>query len=446
MTLKELLPSLGLSLPDRLTPVVWPRTTRKVAGDIEIGGVSLAGIAGRYGTPAYVLDELDLRERCREYMRAFAGEEVAYAGKALLTRAVARWVGEEGLSLDVCSAGEMAVARAIGFPAERVILHGNAKTPADLAYARDYRVGRIVIDSLGEVARIAAEAERPQRVLLRIVPGVDAHTHTALTTGTEHQKFGLSLATGDAAEAARRVLGQRALRLCGVHAHIGSQVSRFGAYEQELRQLVAFLAGLYAEHRITVPELNIGGGHAVAYVDGDDTFALDDFATRIRRVLRFECQANRLPVPRLTVEPGRAIAARAGVAIYHVVSVKRAGGRRLVAVDGGMSDNPRPSLYGAHYSVVLLGRKADTAQERMTVVGRHCEAGDILAEDAPLPADVRPGDLLAVPASGAYHFPLASNYNLVGRPPLIAVRGGRARVLVRRETINDILARDIRET
>jgi diaminopimelate decarboxylase len=291
---------------------------------------------------------------------------------------------------------------------------------------------------------LAATVRRRQKVLLRVTPGVDAHTHHALTTATEDQKFGLSLASGAAADAALRVLGQRKLELVGVHCHIGSQISRFGGYEEALRRLVAFLAWLRDERQTTLAELDLGGGHAVPYVSGDDGFALQAFATRIRQVLRLECDRHRLPVPRLTIEPGRAVVARAGVTLYRVIAVKRtAGGQRLVAIDGGMSDNLRPSLYGARYTARLVGRAPTSDVVSTTVVGRHCEAGDVVARDVPLPACVRPGDLLAVPCTGAYHHSLASNYNLVGRPPIIAVRDGSARVLVRRETIEDILARDI---
>jgi diaminopimelate decarboxylase len=325
-----------------------------------------------------------------------------------------------------------------------MVLRGNAKTPHDLDVALKHRGGRIVIDSTGEIALLAAMVRQRQKVLLRITPGVDAHTHQALTTATEDQKFGLSLASGAAADAALRVLGQRRLELVGVHCHIGSQISRFGGYEEALRRLVAFLAWLRDECQTTLGELDLGGGHAVPYVTGDEGFALHEFSARIRPVLRQECERHRLPVPRLTIEPGRAVVARAGVTLYLVIAVKRTtGGQRLVAVNGGMSDNLRPSLYGARYTARLVGRAPTTDTMPTTIVGRHCEAGDVLARDVPLPACVRPGDLLAVPCTGAYHHSLASNYNLIGRPPIIAVRDGSARTLVRRETIEDLLARDV---
>ncbi|MFG1923174.1 diaminopimelate decarboxylase [Cryptosporangium sp. NPDC048952] len=445
MTLPELLPSLRTSLAPRLAAELWPLTARPDRrGDLRVGGVSLMAVAEEFGTPTYVLDEADVRLRCRQYVAAFP--EVAYAAKALLCGAVARWIDEEGLSLNVCSAGELAVARAVGFPAERIVLHGNAKTPDDLRGATEYGVGRVVIDSVGEVDRLVALSDdtAPQQVLLRVIPGVDAGTHAALTTGVEEQQLGLSLATGAAADAARRVLGQNALRLTGVHCHIGSQVTRFGGYERAIGQLVTFLAWIHRERGTDVPmELDLGGGHAVPYVEGEQAFAVEAFATRIRQLLTLECERHRIPAPRLTVEPGRAIVARAGVTLYRVLALKTtAGGRRIVAVDGGMGDNLRPALYGARYTVRRIGRLTSAPTSNATVVGRYCEAVDVLAHDVPLPEDMEPGDVLAMPGTGAYHHSMANNYNLVGRPPLVVAHDGEARLAIRRETTVDLLSRD----
>jgi diaminopimelate decarboxylase len=410
---------------------------------LSVGGVRLTALAARYGTPAYVLDELDVRHRCRAYAAALPGAEVAYAGKAFLCRAMARWVAEEGLSLDVCSAGEIAVARSVSFPASRITLHGNAKSPADLLAAVGYGVGRIVIDSATEIARLSALARPRQRVLVRVTPGVDAHAHPAVATGIEDQKFGFSLSSGAAADAVRRVLAHPELELAGLHCHLGSQLTSVPAFELAARWLLGLMAEVHERHGVVLGELNLGGGHAVPYVAGDPEFDLDGFASRIQRVVRDECVALRLPEPRLTIEPGRAIVNRAMVTVYRVLAVK-GGERTFVAVDGGMSDNPRPSLYGARYSVRPVSTVgAGAPAQRMTVVGRHCEAGDVLAVDVPLPADLRPGDLVAVPGTGAYNYSMASNYNLVGRPPVIAVRDGSTRLLVRRETDSDLLARDI---
>jgi diaminopimelate decarboxylase len=369
--------------------------------------------------------------------------EVAYAGKAFLCRAMARWVEQEGLSLDVCSAGELAVARSANFPAGRVILHGNAKTPADLQAAFSYGVGRIVADNAAEIVRLAALSPRRQRVLIRVTPGVDAHAHPAVATGIEDQKFGFSLSSGAAADAVTRVLSHPELELAGVHCHLGSQLTDLTAYETAARRLIGFMAEVQRRHGVIPGELNLGGGHAVPYVETDAEFDLADFARRVRRVIASECVRLRLPIPRLVMEPGRAIVNRAVVTLYRVLAVKHtASGKTFVAVDGGMSDNPRPELYGARYTVRML-RPSRAPDQTVTVVGRHCEAGDMIAADVPLPADVRPGDLVAVPGTGAYSHSMASNYNMVTRPPVIAVRDGAARMLIRRETTSDLLIRDI---
>jgi diaminopimelate decarboxylase len=405
--------------------------------------VRLDALAAAYGTPAYIVDEADVRYRCQTYTALFPDTEIAYAGKAFLCRAMARWIAQEGLSLDVCSAGEIAVASSAEFPAERIILHGNAKTQEDLQAAFSYGVGRIVLDSVSEIARLAVQAPRRQRVLIRVTPAVSAHAHPAVATGVEDQKFGFSLSSGAAADAVRRVLAHTELELVGLHCHVGSQLTDLAAYETAARRLIGLMAAVRDDTGIVLTELNLGGGHAVPYVDGDEAFDLGAFAERTRRVIATECASLRLPVPRLVIEPGRAIVNRAMITLHRVLAIKHVTGvRTFVAVDGGMSDNPRPELYGARYSV-HAARASRAPMETVTVVGRHCEAGDLLAADVPLPADVRPGDLVAVPGTGAYNHSMASNYNMVGRPPVIAIRDGSARLLVRRETTSDLLARDI---
>jgi len=416
---------------------IWPLTAQPAQ---SVGGVRLAEIAEHFGTPAYVLDEEHVRARCREYSKVMAPHEVAYASKAFWCRAMARWVAEEDLSLDVCSDGQLVVASAAKFPADRILLHGNGKTQQELSVALDYGVGRIVVDSAGEAGQLAALASlagRRQKVLVRVTPGVDAHVHPAVTTGTEDQKFGLSIASGEAAHVARRILREPSLELAGAHCHIGSQISSLEGFETAARRMVAFMAGLGG-----LPELNLGGGHAVPYRPGDPGLDIAAFAERIAGAVGQECAAHGIAVPRLTVEPGRAIVASAGVTLYRVLTVKR-GARTFVVVDGGMSDNPRPALYGSRYHVERVGSPAADHTESMIVVGRHCEAGDVLIPDARLPRDVGPGDLLAVPATGAYHHAMASNYNHFTRPPVIAVRDGRARPLIRRETDEDMLRRDV---
>lgn len=424
---------------------VWPASTAgRAHGDLTVGGVELAHLAREFGTPVYVLDEAEVRERCRMYRHAFPDADVLYAAKAFLSRAVARWMDEEGLGLDVCSAGELELAVAAGFPPERIVLHGNAKSPQDLAAALRLGVGRIVIDSPSEIARLAAAVrDGRQKIMIRVVPGVAAGGHTKIRTGTDDQKFGLSLTDGQVHHAIARVLGQPRLALTGLHCHIGSQITDAEPYLTAVRRMVGLMARIRDTHGIVLRELDMGGGHGIAYRPGDAALDVSALAGRLRAELAEGCAAAGLPVPRLLVEPGRAVTGPAGIALYRVLAVKRTGGRTFVAVDGGMSDNPRPALYGVRYAPRLIGRHSTADPATATVVGRHCEAGDVLAADVALPGDVRPGDLLAVPVAGAYHLSMASGYNLVGRPPVVAVHEGRARLLVRRETLDDVMARDI---
>ncbi|WP_406120557.1 diaminopimelate decarboxylase [Streptomyces sp. NBC_00989] len=425
---------------------VWPRSTRpSPSGDLSVGGVSLTEAADRFDTPVYVLDEQEVRDRCRTYRTAFPDADVVYAAKAFLCRAMAHWVREEGLGLDVCSAGELELAVTTGFPPERIVLHGNAKSPEDLRTALRLGVGRIVVDSTSEIARLAAitPADSRQKVMVRVVPGIAAGAHTKIRTGTDDQKFGLSITDGSAQHAVTRILDQPHLELVGLHCHIGSQITTTKPYVAAVRRMVGLLARVRDQHGVTLPQLDIGGGHAIAYRPGEERLDISVLAGRVRAELEDGCARTGLPVPRLTLEPGRAIVGPAGVAVYRVLAVKRTGDRTFVAVDGGMSDNPRPALYGVRYAPRLIGRPATAPPRPVTVVGRHCEAGDILADEVALPGDVRPGDLLAVPAAGAYHLSMASGYNLVGRPPVVAVSEGIARVLVRRESLDDMNRRDI---
>ncbi|WP_405486614.1 diaminopimelate decarboxylase [Streptomyces sp. NBC_00096] len=425
---------------------VWPASARPAAGgDVTVAGISLTEAADRFGTPLYVLDEGEVRDRCRAYRTAFPDADVVYAAKAFLCRAMARWVEDEGLGLDVCSVGELGLAMTAGFPAGRIVLHGNAKSPEDLYTAVRLGVGRIVLDSTSEIARLAEilpEGER-QKVMIRVVPGIAAGGHTKIRTGTEDQKFDLSITDGSAQHAIARVLAQPRLELVGLHCHIGSQISSVKPYVAAVRRMVGLMALIRDHHDLELPQLNIGGGHGIAYRPGEDSLDLTALANRVRAELADGCSHAKLPVPRLTIEPGRALVGPAGVAVYRVLTVKETSGRTFVAVDGGMSDNPRPALYGVRYAPRLIGRRSTAAPAPVTVVGRHCEAGDIVAEDVALPGDVRPGDLVAVPAAGAYHLSMASGYNLVGRPPVIAVRDGSAWMLVRRESMDDMNRRDI---
>jgi len=444
MTLLEILPSIGRAAPRRFESAIWPITTHSDdEGRLCVGGIQLEEIADEFHTPTYVIDEADFRHRARRYRKALRGVGVVYAGKSLLTTAVARWAREEGLGVDVCSAGELAVALAGGVDPARIVMHGNAKSPDELRDAARAGVGRIVLDSCIEIAYLAGVARRRQPVLIRVTPGIDIHGHRAVTTGISDQKFGFSLAGHHAADAVKRVLAHPILDLVGLHCHIGSQVTDAALYGEAIHRMIAAMADVRAAHGIILTELNIGGGHGIPYVAGDKELNLDELARVIEDALDEACAAEHFPRPKVVVEPGRAISGRAGVTLYRVCSVKmQPGGRTFVAVDGGMSDNPRVSLYGAQYTVALANRHSLAAKQVVTVAGRHCEAGDEIARDIELPADVHPGDLLAVACSGAYHHSMASNYNMVGRPPLVAANNGRARELVRRETIADLLARD----
>ncbi|MEU6173164.1 diaminopimelate decarboxylase [Streptantibioticus parmotrematis] len=431
---------------DDAESALWPASARPTPhGGLSVGGVELSEIAEQFGTPSYVLDEAEVRARCRRYRAVFRGAEVAYAAKAFLCRAMVRWIDEEGLSLDVCSAGELELAVTSGFPPERVIMHGNAKSPDDLRAALRLGVGRIVVDSTSEIARLAAEVPSGsrQKVLLRVTPGIGAGGHAAIRTGTADQKFGVPIADGSASHAAARILGQPRLLLTGLHCHLGSQIDSVKPYLLAARRVVGLMARIREQHGVSLAELNMGGGHSIAYRPGERPLDVAVLASRLGAEVHRSCSAAGLPVPRLTVEPGRAIAGPAGVVLYRVLAVKHNGRHVFVAVDGGMSDNPRPALYGVRYAPRRVGRACGDRTMTATVVGRHCEAGDVIAGDVRLPADTRPGDLIAVPAAGAYHLSMASAYNLVGRPPVVAVHGGRSRLLVRRESLADLSSRDV---
>ncbi|WP_433229124.1 diaminopimelate decarboxylase [Micromonospora sp. CA-248260] len=431
-----------------LVPQLWPRQVeRGTGGALTVAGLDVRELAAEYGTPAYVLDEDDLRSRARDFRAAFPDADVYYAGKAFLCRAVVRMIAEEGLHLDVCSGGELATALSAGMPAERIGFHGNNKSVAELTRALDAGVGRIILDSFTEIDRLTALArERGVRpgVLIRVTVGVEAHTHEFIATAHEDQKFGFSLAGGAAAAAAFKVIDEGVLDLRGLHSHIGSQIFDTSGFEVSARRVLALQAQIRDARGVELPELDLGGGFGIAYTTQDDPAAPDELAKRLRKIVDSECAAENLAVPRLSIEPGRAIVGPAVFTLYEVGTVKDVDGlRTYVSVDGGMSDNIRTALYDASYSATLAGR-ASTAEPLLArVVGKHCESGDIVVKDEFLPADVQPGDLVAVPGTGAYCRSMASNYNHVPRPPVVAVRDGRARLIVRRETEEDLLALDV---
>ena len=437
--------------PNALVPQLWSSTARKVDGDLSIGGVALADLAAEFNTPAYVLDEADFRARAGAFRDAFAAYDVYYAGKAFLCTTVARWIAEEGLRLDVCSSGELTVALRAGFDPARIGYHGNNKTYPELRRAVAAGVGRIIVDSAAEIERLAevtADLGRTAAVMVRVTAGVEAHTHEYIATAHEDQKFGFSITSGDALEAVRRVLAADGLSLLGLHSHIGSQIFDSSGFEVAARRVLALHARVADELGETMPEMDLGGGFGIAYTTQDDPSEPAQLAAEMSAIVEHECRALGIEQPRLSIEPGRAIAGPATCTLYTVGTVKPValdGGavRTYVSVDGGMSDNIRTALYDADYSCTLANRVSDAEPVLARVVGKHCEAGDIVVKDEFLPGDVAPGDLIAVPGTGAYCRSMASNYNHALRPPVIAVRDGVARVVVRRETEDDLMATDV---
>ena len=439
---------------DALPAQVWPHNaSRDRDGVLRLAGVDCRELAAEYGTPLFVMDEADFRSRCAEYADAFGDPSlVHYAAKAFLCAEVARWVDAEGLSLDVCSGGELAVALRAGFPPRRIALHGNNKSTAELAAALDAGVGTVVLDSFLEIARLDHLArERGVRVdvMVRTTVGVEAHTHEYIATAHEDQKFGFSVAGGDAAEAVHRVLKSSGLRLIGLHSHIGSQIFDANGFEVAAHRVVGLMARLRAEHgSLELPVVDLGGGLGVAYTSADDPLPVKEIAANLRSIVERECRLAGLPTPQVAVEPGRGIVGPGTVTLYEVGTLKDValdGGlsRRYVSVDGGMSDNIRTALYGASYDCRLASRHADAGPVLSRVVGKHCESGDVVVRDCWLPADLAPGDLLAVAATGAYCYSMASNYNRLPRPAVVAVRDGVARPLLRRETLDDLLRLEV---
>ncbi|MCH6469734.1 diaminopimelate decarboxylase family protein [Sinomonas terrae] len=493
-----------LALPtdlNRLEAKVWAHDVeRSAGGELTVGGLGVAQLAEEFGTPLFVLSEDDFRARARAFKDAFdgafadvcGGVDVYYAGKAFLCSAIASWVADEGLRLDTCSGGELAVAAKAGIPGELLGLHGNNKSDAEIERALDMGVGRIVVDSLDELERVAAlaaarAARDPERretrakVMLRLTPGVHAHTHEFIATAHEDQKFGLSMAPGTASsefraevaeesgqeaalaassaeEAVAAAAGHDSVELLGLHCHIGSQIFEPEGFELAAVKLLTFTAAMRSAYDVALPEVDLGGGYGIAYTPVDTPRPPAEIAEAMAAVVRSTCADLKITPPRISIEPGRAIVGpsaftlyRAGTAKEVVVDLPGPGEesagttavRRYLSVDGGMSDNARPVLYDADYSVALASRASDAAPQLTRVVGKHCESGDIVVRDAYLPSDAARGDLLAVPGTGAYCWALSSNYNYLGRPGVVAVRHGSARWIVRGETEQDLLSRDM---
>ncbi len=404
-------------------------------GQLLVGGCDVGELADEFGTPLFVYDEAQLRARCAEAVAAF-GDGVAYATKAFLCRAMAKLAHEEGMHLDVASGGELAVALSAGVPADRVVLHGNNKSDDELVAARAAGVGRIVVDSFDELDRLerlhAADGIVP-KVLLRITPGVEAHTHEFVMTGQDDSKFGFGLKVGDAARAVERAQASGGVELVGIHAHIGSQVFVAGFFEQAVEALAPFV------NETGLPELSIGGGIGVAYIEGEEAPSITEWGA----VVRAACEQAGITA-RVSAEPGRSIAAAAGITLYRVGTVKEVPGiRTFVAVDGGFIDNPRPALYGSGYETFAPARVAADRTDVVRLVGKHCESGDVIVPDAKLPPGIAVGDLVATPVTGAYGRSMGSNYNLLARPAVVFVADGKARLVIRRETEADLLATDV---
>lgn len=437
--------------PNDLVPLLWSSTAHKSDGDLVVGGVAMRDLVAHHQSPAYVLDEADFRARAAAFRDAFSDYDVFYAGKAFLCTEVVRWIAQEGLWLDVCSDGELSVALRADFDAARIGYHGNNKTESELRRAVEAGVGRVVLDSFVEIERLAAitaELGVTQSVMVRVTAGVEAHTHEYIATAHEDQKFGFSITSGDAFDAVRRVLAAPGLEMLGLHSHIGSQIFDSAGFEVAARRVLALHARVSDELAVAMPEMDLGGGFGIAYTTQDDPSDPAQLATEMTKIVEHECRALGVAEPHLSIEPGRAIVGPSMCTVYTIGTVKPValdGGvvRTYVSVDGGMSDNIRTALYDADYSCTLAARRSDAAPVLARVVGKHCEAGDIVVRDEFLPGDVAPDDLLAVPGTGAYCRSLASNYNHALRPPVIAVRDGVARVVVRRETEDDLLATDV---
>ncbi|QAY71677.1 diaminopimelate decarboxylase [Xylanimonas protaetiae] len=449
----------------------WPRSAVRDddAGALVVAGVPAPRVAAEHGTPAYVLDEGEFRARARTYVDAFGrafeavgtGVDVYYAGKALLTKAVARWAREEGLRVDTASGGELAIALAAGVPGAELGLHGNNKSDAELAAALDAGVGRIIVDSFGEIDRLADLAAARgvvAPVMVRVTTGVHAGGHEYISTAHEDQKFGLSVNAGPeggdspAVLALLRILERPSLRLLGIHSHIGSQILDAAGFAEAARTVLRLRAHLGIRTGVLVDEVDLGGGYGIAYLPQDTELDPSQVAREIAEAVAEACAELGTPLPRISIEPGRAIVGPAGITVYTVGTVKpvlvtaddgSTFTRLYVSVDGGMSDNIRTALYGAAYHAEIANRRSDAPLALVRVVGKHCESGDIVVDEVLLPGDVRPGDLLAVAATGAYGRSMASNYNLLTRPPVIGVHEGATRVLVRRETVEDLLALDV---
>ena len=429
----------------------------KTGSELSISSIPATALAKEFGTPAFIMDEADFRDRAAAWNTALnnafgsnAGT-VYYAAKAFICVEVARWIKDIGIGIDVCTGGELAVALKGGIDPAKIEVHGNNKSVAEIEKAVAARVGAIVIDSLYELERVSAAAIKHgvvQKVLLRLTPGIEAHTHESIATAHEDVKFGFSIASGSAWNAITQVRTHSSLELRGFHAHIGSQILETESFEISAQRLIALLAKYRDEYSVELPELDLGGGYGIAYLPGEVNLDPASTMKALADVVSSQCAAHKLSIPRISIEPGRAIVGPTMFTLYEVgtikdVTLENGANRRYVSVDGGMSDNLRPALYDAQYFASLANRTSSAPKISSRIVGKHCETGDILIREIELESDIVPGDLLATPATGAYGRSMATNYNHVPRPPVIAVKDGKARVILRRETEADLLGLDI---
>ena len=430
-----------------------------VDGELVIGGCRASALAEEFGTPLFVIDENDFKSRVIGWKNALdsnfgaSAGEVYYASKSFISVEVAKWIAQSGIGIDVCTGGELAVALAAKFPVDRIEVHGNNKSEEEIRVAIEVGVAKIVVDSMQEIERVdrlAKAANKVQKVLLRITPGVEAHTHEAISTAHEDVKFGFSIASGAAWKAILATQSSTNLSLEGLHCHIGSQIFENEGFILATTKLLELSAKFRDEFKSELSELDLGGGYGIAYLAGDKTFDPNQVMAALAALVKSECDRHNLKVPKISIEPGRAIAGPTTTTLYQVgttkdVELEDGKTRRYIAVDGGMSDNIRPGLYGAKYSALLANRTSSATEINSRLVGKHCETGDIIIRDIQLPSDIAPGDILAIPATGAYGRSMASNYNHMMKPPVISVANGAARTILRRETEADLLALDVVE-
>ena len=431
--------------------ILYPHFDVNDRGHLTVGGLDTVALAREFGTPAYILDESVIRQNCRTYRKAaseaFGADALPlYASKALCFSAIYQIAAEEGMGIDCVSGGELYTARHAGFPAERIYFHGNNKTDRDIADAMDMGVGTFVVDNREELAALSAEATRrgvTQRILLRITPGIDPHTHRAVVTGNVDSKFGSAIVTGQALQIVKEAIAAEGIDLAGLHCHIGSQIFDIEPFSDAADIMIRFIAEIKRVCGYEIRELNLGGGLGVRYTEFDPEIDYASAISKIAAIIRGYCEKTDIAMPRIILEPGRSLVAAAGVTLYTVGSVKEIPGfRTYVSVDGGMPDNPRYALYQSQYTALIANRASEPCDTRVTLAGRCCESGDLLGEDMPL-QEARRGDILAVLVTGAYNYSMASNYNRIPRPPVILVKDGQARVAVRRETYEDLIKNDL---